>query len=131
MAPNLPLVALGPIDGLVVPKKALNPEGAKQALTYLSGVLAQQAISRGSGALAPSIQVPRAFYSDIQQRVLAAIEQSPQFAFNYDLATPPAVAELGLAAFSECLAFPKAYPQILNKLGMDAAARFHSLNAGP
>ena len=131
MTPGLPVVALGPIDGLVVPKKALNREGAKQALVYLSGVLAQQAISRGSGALAPSIQVPRTFYSDIQQRVLSAIEQSPHFAFNYDLATPPAVAELGLAAFSEFLAFPKAYPQIVGKLGTDAAARFQSLNANP
>lgn len=131
MTPGLPVVALGPIDGLVVPKKALNREGAKQALVFLSGVVAQQAISRGSGALAPSTQVPHEFYSDIQQRVLSAIKQSPHFAFNYDLATPPAVAELGLEAFSEFLAFPKAYPQILDKLGTDAAARFQSLNAGP
>ena len=131
LSPEIPVVALGPIDGLVLPKKALNRDGAKQAMVYLSGIEAQQAISRGSGALAPSILVPRAFYSDIQQRVLAAIEQSPQFAFNYDLATPPAVAELGLAAFSEFLAFPKAYPEILDKLSRDAAARFQGLPAKP
>lgn len=100
-------------------------------MVYLAGIEAQQAISHGSGALAPSILVPRAFYSDIQQRVLMAIEQSPQFAFNYDLSTPPAVAELGLAAFSEFLAFPKAYPEILVKLGHDASARFQSLNTKP
>jgi multiple sugar transport system substrate-binding protein/raffinose/stachyose/melibiose transport system substrate-binding protein len=131
MTPDLPTVALGPIDGLVVPKKALNRDGAKQAVVYLAGVEAQQAISQGSGALAPNTQVPRAFYSEIQQRVLSAIEQSPQFAFNYDLATAPAVAELGLAAFSEFLAFPKAYPQILGQLDSDATARFQSLSTKP
>lgn len=129
MRPGLPSVALGPIDGLVVPKKALNRDGAKRALVYLAGVEAQQAISRGSGALAPNTQVPHAFYGDIHHRVLTAIQDSPQFAFNYDLATPPAVAELGLAAFSEFLAFPKAYPQILGKLGSDVAARFQTLGA--
>lgn len=131
ITPGLPEVALGPIDGLVVPKKAFNRDGAKQALVYLAGLEAQQAISHGSGGLAPSTQVPRTFYSDIQQRVVAAIERSPEFAFNYDLATPPAVAELGLAAFSEFLAFPKTYPQLLQKLSTDATARFQSLNAGP
>ena len=131
MTPDLPSVALRPIDGLVVPKKALNRDGAKRALAYLAGVEAQQAISRGSGALSPNTQVPRAFYSEIQQRVLTAIEQSPHFAFNYDLATPPVVAELGLAAFSEFLAFPKAYPQILDKLSREAAARFQALGATP
>ena len=129
--PDLPVVALGPIDGLVVPKKALNLEGAKHALVYLSGVEAQQAISRGSGALAPNIQVPREFYSDIQHRVVIAIERSAHFAFNYDLATPPAVSDLGLAAFSEFLAFPNAANQILEQLGRDAAARFQALNAKP
>lgn len=131
VSPGIPVAALGPIDGLVLPKKALNREGAKQALVYLAGVKSQQAISHGSGALAPSVQVPRSFYSDIQQRVLTAIEHSPQFAFNYDLATPPAIAELGLAAFSEFLAFPRAYPDILNKLSHDAAERFRSLQAKP
>ena len=40
-------------------------------------------------------------------------------------------AELGLAAFSEFLAFLKAYPQILGKLSSDAAVRFQALGATP
>jgi ABC-type glycerol-3-phosphate transport system substrate-binding protein len=128
---ELPRVALGPIDGLVMPKKAINREGAKEVMVFLAGTQAQQAISKGSGALAPNIQVPRTFYSDIQLRVLDDIGKSPHFAFNYDLATPPAVAELGLDAFSEFLAFPKASPQILNKLSRDAAMRFQALQAKP
>ena len=88
-------------------------------MAYLAGVEAQQAISRGSGALAPNIQVPRAFYNDIQRRVVADIEASPHFAFNFDLAAIFAVAELGLNAFSEFLAFPKAQNKILSQLARD------------
>ncbi len=120
---SLAKVALGPIDGLVMPRKAPNPEGARAAMAYLADVAAQQAISRGSGALAPNIQIPPEFYNDLQRRIRAEIEQSPYFAFNYDLATPPAVAELGLNAFSEFLAFPKAYPSILAQLQDEASAR--------
>ncbi len=126
--PKLPGVALGPIDGLVLPKKALNHEGAKAVMVYLAGTEAQQAISRDSGALAPNTQVPRQFYSNIQQRVMDEMAKSPHFAFNYDLATPPAVATLGLAAFSEFLAFPKAHPQITATLAHEAAAQFKSLS---
>ncbi len=124
MDAKLPQVALGPIDGLVVPKKATNIEGAKQVMAYLAGVEPQQTFSRGSGALAPNRQVPPDFYSDIQRRVQAEVNRSPVFAFNYDLATPPAVAELGLNAFSEFLAFPKAQATILTKLAQEASARF-------
>ena len=121
---HLPPVALGPIDGVVLPKQALNAEGAQQALVFLADVAAQQAISRGSGALAANTQVPRGFYSGIQQRMLAEIERSPHFAFNYDLATPPAVAALGLDAFSEFLAFPQSRRRIVDQLAADAALRF-------
>lgn len=127
MATSLPQVALGPIDGLVLPKKATNIEGAKEAMAFLAGVAPQQAISRGSGALAPNLQVPQDFYSDIQQRVLVEVSRSTYFAFNYDLATPPEVAELGLNAFSEFLAFPQAYPSILAKLAKDAADQFQAI----
>lgn len=129
ITPGLPKVALGPIDGLVLPKKALNKEGAKAALVFLAGVQAQQAFSLGSGALAPNTQVPRSFYGDLQQRVLADIEASPHFAFAYDLSTPPAVAELGLNAFSEFLAFPQAHGKIMDQLARDAQQSFASLAA--
>jgi len=126
MVPGLPKVALGPIDGLVLPKKALNKEGAKAALVFLAGVQAQQAFSTGSGALAPNTLVPRSFYGALQQRVLADIEASPHFAFAYDLSTPPAVAELGLNAFSEFLAFPQAHSQIMDQLAREAQQSFAS-----
>lgn len=120
--PNLPVVALGPIDGLIMPKRATNHPGARAAMIHLAGSEAQQTFSRGSGALAPNLEIPATAYSDIQQRVRMEIARSPEFAFNFDLATPPALALAGLKAFSEFLAFPTAYPQIAKQLA-DSAKR--------
>jgi multiple sugar transport system substrate-binding protein/raffinose/stachyose/melibiose transport system substrate-binding protein len=121
---TLPKVSVGPIDGLVIPKNAPNFAGAAEAMVFLAGVDAQQAISGGSGALAPNQRVPADFYSDIQRRIRLEIDRSPYFAFNYDLATPPAVADLGLNAFSEFLAFPSEYPDIQKQLAADAKRTF-------
>jgi ABC-type glycerol-3-phosphate transport system substrate-binding protein len=122
--PQLPKVAMGPIDGLILPKRAANPAGARQVMAYLAGVEAQQALSQGSGALAPNRLVPDTAYSDIQRRVAAEIQASPVFTFAFDLSVPPPVADLGLNAFADFLAFPDAYPQIVGQLAVDARQRF-------
>jgi len=122
--PQLPKVAMGPIDGLILPKRAANPAGARQVMAYLAGVEAQQALSQGSGALAPNRLVPETAYSEIQRRVRVEIQDSPVFTFAFDLAAPPPVAELGLNAFADFLAFPDAYPQIVRQLSNDARQRF-------
>lgn len=122
IVPEIPAVALGPIDGIVIPKKAQNLPGAKEALVFLAGVEAQRAFSQGSGALAPNLDIPRSVYNEVQQHALDEIGRSPYFAFPYDLSTPPALAELGLNAFSEFLAYPKAYPTLLRQLARDVHA---------
>ena len=128
--PELPVVAMGPIDGLIMPKRSTNIAGAREVMTHLASVPAQQIFSRGSGALSPNRQVPRETYSDIQLRVLDEIAKSPTFTFAFDLATPPAVAEAGLRAFSEFLAFPAEHPQILKKLANDAVTAFSAHSSG-
>jgi multiple sugar transport system substrate-binding protein/raffinose/stachyose/melibiose transport system substrate-binding protein len=125
---TLPKVSLGPIDGLVIPKHAPNLAGAGETIVFLAGMQAQKAISKGSGALAPNQQVSPAFYSDIQQRVRQEIDSSPYFAFNYDLATPPAIAQLGLSAFVEFLAFPGEYRDIQKQLAFDAKRSFAEIS---
>ena len=122
--PAIPVVAIGPIDGLVMPKRAANSAGAKAALIHLSQIKAQKAFSRGSGALAPNRQIEDGFYSDIQRRVRQEIARSETFTFAFDLATPPAVATLGLDAFAEFLAFPEAYQQIARGLAESTKAHF-------
>ena len=121
--PEIPAVAMGPIDGLIMPKRATNRAGAREVMVYFSGTEAQLAFSRGSGALAPNVQVSDGAYSGIQRRIRDETANKP-FAFAFDLATPPSVAEAGLNAFSDFLAFPAAYPQIVRKLADDASRRF-------
>lgn len=125
--PALPPVSMGPIDGLVVPRKAANKDAAKQAMVFLTTAEPQEALCKGAGALAPSRLVPVSFYSDIQKRVMQEISDSTHFAFNYDLATPPEIAELGLNAFTEFLEFPTEYRTIQQKLATDAARKFKIL----
>jgi len=125
---DIPVAALGVIDGLVMPKRGANPAGAKASLIHMAQIDSQKVFSRGSGALAPNAQVEDSFYSDIQRRVRAEIARSEGFAFNFDLSTPPPVANLGLDAFSEFLAFPGSYPQIVRSLADGAEAYFKSTN---
>ena len=117
--PDISMVAMGPIDGLILPKRAANHAGAKDVLAYFAGAEAQRKFSQGSGALAPNTQVPQDSYNNMQRRIQQEVGRSPQFAFAFDLAAPPQLAELGLNAFSEFLAFPAAYSQIAKKMTVD------------
>lgn len=113
--PRLPPVALGPIDGLVVPRKAKNPAGAKTVLRHFAGSDVQQALSRGTGAIAPNRSVSASGDSPLKSAVRAEIGKSSAWAFNYDLATPPQAAEIGLNLFAEFMEFPDQYPKLLDK----------------
>jgi ABC-type glycerol-3-phosphate transport system substrate-binding protein len=121
---DLPQVSLGSIDGLVLPKRSTNKQGAKELLAYLAEPTAQQAFTRDSGALAPSTQVPRNAYSDVQQQLVDIRDHSGRLVFLFDLSTPSAVAESGLDAMTEFVALPKSYPMILNRFATSAAAYF-------
>ncbi len=111
--PLVPLVALGPVDGVILAKDAPNPAGAQVVLEYLADVDFQQALSRDSGALAPNVNVPASQYTELQRSIMAEIRKAPYWAFNYDLATPPAVAEVGLDSFRDFLDFPDDYAIIV------------------
>jgi ABC-type glycerol-3-phosphate transport system substrate-binding protein len=121
---NVPKVAVGPIDGLVLSRGSANLEFAKTVLIYFSEIEPQQRGSEGSGGLAPSLQVPRSFYSSFKQRIIAEIESAPFWAFNYDLATPPAVAEQGMDSFNELIEFPDQHLAILENLQTEVQTLF-------
>ena len=111
---NMPRYALGPIDGLVLSKQAVQKEGAKEALAYLASLESLKAMSRGSGAFVPRRVQPE-FYSPMQQRMLKDIDATPHWAFNYDLSTPPEVAAVGLNLFVEFLDFPQQREHIITR----------------
>jgi ABC-type glycerol-3-phosphate transport system substrate-binding protein len=112
---QIPRVALGPIDGLVVPQSAKNVPGAKSVLRYFARPEVQARISQASGAIAPSRAVSESVYSPLKQAVYAEIASASAWAFNYDLAAPPDRAEIGLDLFAEFLEFPDQYRMLLNK----------------
>ncbi len=127
MDSSIPMVALGPIDGMVIPKNAANIAGAKKVLSYMASAEPQELISRGSGALSPSKEIPAGFYNPTQLKALQAITESQHFAFNFDLATPPAIAEVGLNAFTEILVFPEAIENIQAQLAVDVEQAFATI----
>ena len=113
--PRIPRVALGPIDGLVMPRAAKNSAGAKAVLRHFASASAQESLSRATGALAPSRNVPDSAYSPLKQAVRAEINTCEGWAFNFDLAAPPLIAETGLNLFAQFLEFPDQYPRLLDK----------------
>jgi len=119
--PDIDEVALGPIDAIAMATACSSPEAAAQVLTHFAGAASQMAMSKGSGALAPNILVPESFYPDMQRRIRKAIAAAPVWALNYDLATSPAVAELGLAAFFRFLERPDQAQQVARDLAAQCA----------
>ena len=113
--PDIPPVALGPIDGLVVPQAARNMAGAKALVRHFAGRGVQETISRGTGALAPNLEVDAGkIYSPLKMEVGAEVARASAWAFNYDLATPPERAAIGLDLFAEFVEFPGQYKYLLD-----------------
>ncbi len=123
MSSDVPMTALGPIDTIVITRKG-NPDKAKQVLAYFSDPGPQMEMSRGSGALSPSLAIPPSFYTPMQSRILKIIRTTPHWAFNYDLATPPPVAELGLEAFKLFVENPADIREILPRLAQQTKRVF-------
>ena len=121
---DTPRASLGPIDTFVVSADAANPDAAKAFLAHLTDPDIQLQFAEGAGNLAPSLLVDTSNYNDVVARIAAEIAADPVFAFNYDLATPPPVAEVGLNSFSEFMANPGDYMAMLERVQEDAAAEF-------
>lgn len=113
---KIPLVALGPVDGIVIGKDAINIEGAKEAIVQFAEVNNQIEMALGSGAFVPNKNTPETIYDDYHLRMLEDIKASKHWAFNYDLATSPDTAEKGLDFFIEFLSFPEVYEVLLQEL---------------
>lgn len=124
---DTPRASLGPIDTFVVSADAANPDAAKAFLVHLTNPDVQWAFAEGAGNLAPSMLVDTSNYNDVVARIAGEIAESAVYAFNYDLATPPPVAEVGLNAFSEFMANPGDYEAMLERVQADAAAEFAAM----
>ncbi|MCY4466942.1 MAG: extracellular solute-binding protein [Chloroflexi bacterium] len=127
---DTPRASLGPIDTFVVAADANNADAAKAFLVYLTNPDVQWAFAEGAGNLAPSLMVDTSNYNDVVARIAGEIADSAVYAFNYDLATPPPVAEVGLNSFSEFMANPGDYEAMLERVQADAQAEFMAMMDG-
>jgi len=76
------------------------------------------------GAISANVNVDPTIYNSVLQRAVATVAAADTFAFNYDLATPPPVAEVGLSMFSEFMDDPSRAEEILANAQTAAAAAF-------
>ncbi len=111
----LPQISLGPIDGLVIPKNAKHVDGGKAVLSFMANVEAQKAMSQGSGGLSPNTQLDHSSYTPIQIKLSKDIEEAKGWAFNYDLSTPPEIAEIGLDLFKDFWSYSSDYKYLLKE----------------
>jgi len=113
---NVPLVSVGPVDGIIISRTSENQHFAQKVLAYFAGQEAQKIMSTGSGAMAPNHTIQDDFYSPFKLRLKKEIDQSQQWAFNFDLAAPPDIADRAMDSFNELIEFPGQYQQILEDL---------------
>ncbi|MCJ8322590.1 MAG: extracellular solute-binding protein [Rhizobiales bacterium] len=122
---SIPDAVVGPIDGLVISADAENVEGAEELLNFMvSNTEAQAKWANIQGALSANVNVDQSNYTSVMQHALATINAADTFAFNYDLSTPPPVAEVGLSMFAEFMDDPSKMDAILERVAGDAASAF-------
>jgi ABC-type glycerol-3-phosphate transport system substrate-binding protein len=122
---GVPTASVGPVDGLVISANAANPEGAEAFLEYMmSNTDVQAAWSNAQGALSANVNVDASNYNSVMLKAFNTVAASDTFAFNYDLSTPPPVAEVGLSMFTRFMDDPSKVDAILSQVASDAAAAF-------
>jgi multiple sugar transport system substrate-binding protein/raffinose/stachyose/melibiose transport system substrate-binding protein len=122
---GVPMASVGPVDGLVIAANAANPEGAEAFLEFMvSDTDVQAAWSSAQGALSANVNVDPSNYNAVMLKAFETVAGSEAFAFNYDLATPPPVAEVGLSMFARFMDDVSKVDEILAQVAGDAASAF-------
>lgn len=109
---TIPSTALGPIDGILLSREGDLQKG-REVIAYFTDPEVQRAMSVGSGALSPSLNVVPGDDKPVQKRIHSHLQKTKNWAFNYDLATPPEIADKGLSMFGEFLKSPDRYRELL------------------
>ena len=104
--PTIPNAVVGPVDGWEIGTYSKNQEGARQLLAFLTKPEVQAEWAAGQGALPPNVNSDTSKLNSVLQKALGVVAASPSFNFNYDLATPPQVATVGLNMFAKFMSDP-------------------------
>jgi multiple sugar transport system substrate-binding protein/raffinose/stachyose/melibiose transport system substrate-binding protein len=119
---SVPKTALVPADGLVIAANAKNIEGAEKLIEFMAGNPEVQAKwASVQGALSANVSVDPKGYNVVMQHALDVVQHADGTASNYDLATPPPVAEVGLSMFAEFMDNPADYKALLDRTQTGAA----------
>ena len=123
---SVPNAVVGPVDGFVMAASAAHPDAAREpAHADSSPTPAVQANwANVQGALSPNVKVDPSIYTPVMKKALDAVNAAKTFAFNYDLATPPPVAEVGLNMFAEFMNDPSNIDALMDKTQKGAADAF-------
>ncbi|CCM78290.1 ABC transporter substrate-binding protein [Rhizobium mesoamericanum] len=122
---GVPNAAVGPVDGLVMSANAKNPEGAQKFLSFMmTNADVQANWAKAQGALSANVNVDPKTYNVVMQKAAKTVSEAPTFAFNYDLATPPPVAEVGLSMFSRFIDDPSKLETVLKAVAPEAKKAF-------
>jgi ABC-type glycerol-3-phosphate transport system substrate-binding protein len=116
--------AVGPIDGFLLPRDAADPAGAGELLTFLASAEVQAGWAEGQGALAPNQQADTSGRNEVIQSALEIVGEADSFSFNYDLATEPEMAQVGLDLFAEFINDPSGRTSYLERVQGDAERIF-------
>jgi multiple sugar transport system substrate-binding protein/raffinose/stachyose/melibiose transport system substrate-binding protein len=113
---GVPNAVVGPVDGWVMAAGAKDKEATGKLLTYLvSNVDASAKWAVGQGALSPNVNTDPSIYSPVMLKAAKTVADAPVFAFNYDLATTPPMAEGGLNMFAQFMDNPADYADYLKQ----------------
>ncbi len=124
MDPLIENAALGPIDGWALSADAANPEGAKALLVHYAQPDNQLKWALEQGALPPNANADTSQLNPVMAKALVEVGKADSYSFNYDLATPPAVAEVGLDMFQAFMDDPSSYADLQASAQADATAAF-------
>jgi multiple sugar transport system substrate-binding protein/raffinose/stachyose/melibiose transport system substrate-binding protein len=113
MQEGVPNAALGPVDGFVMTAGSQHKPEAEKLLMYLLDPQVQADWAQAQGALAPSSKVDPSIYNVVMSKANDQVAGAEVFAFNYDLATTPPMAEGGLNMFAQFMNDPSKYADYL------------------
>lgn len=116
---------VGPVDSVAIAAGASNPEGAKDLMAFFARPDIQAAWAAGQGALPVNVNA-EAPGNPTMVKGLELANTAETYNFNYDLATPPAPAEVGLDMFQEFIQNPDDIDGILEKTQAAMEVAFES-----
>jgi hypothetical protein len=97
-------------------KFSKDKDAAGQLILYLvSNTDASAAWAKGQGALSPNTKVDASIYTPVMQKASEVVAVADEFAFNYDLATTPPMAEGGLNMIAQFMDNPASFQDYLTQ----------------